>query len=260
MRRYGFRPALRGVVAEPANLDGLDLAIAEVDPRKEKFYPKMKNQLSLGACTAGATAKCFEYDHGRDTGKLMHPLSRLFIYYREREIEHSLGQGDTGAFGSDAFIAAQTSGICDEIHWPYDISTFERPPTKAMLANARTNYVLKKKTNVVPQNGQAIRKVLGNHQFIAFGFTVYESFEKDNLWKEGPGDDPNVMPTPKAGEQVLGGHEIVQVGFLEKYPNHILCSNDWGEQWQKDGHFLFPLPLLANKRMCSDFRTIVRPL
>lgn len=260
-RHYGgFHPSLRGVVADPADLEGLNLAQAEVDPRKEPWYPKMKNQLALGACTAGATSKLFEYDHGRDTKKRMNPLSRLFIYYMERQIEGSLGQGDTGAYGSDAFIAASTTGICSETDWPYHIGTFQTPPTTKMMADAKKNYLLKKATKVVPQTGVAIKKVLGNNQMIAFGFTVYDSFENQSRWFESTGDDPNIMPIPKPGEQVLGGHEIVQVGFLEKYPAHILCSNDWGEEWQKDGHFLFPIKLLENKRMCSDFRTIVRPL
>lgn len=254
-RRYGFRPSLRGVVADPADLDGLT-AVKEWDPRGEHWYPKMKDQLALGACTANAANRVFEADHGQDTGKLFAPLSRLFTYYGERELEGSLGQGDTGAYGSDAFTVASTNGICAETDMPYDISKFEVAPTAKQYADAHKHYLLKKPTKVVPQTESAIKKVLSNKQMIAFGFTVYQSFESN--WTESPGDDPNVMADPTG--QVLGGHEIVQVGFLEKYPAHILCANSWGKGWQKDGHFLFPLKFLTNKRMCSDFRTIVRPL
>lgn len=256
-RRYGFRPALRGVVAEPAELEGLS-AVKEYDPRKKPWYPHVKDQLQLGSCTANAANFNFEADHGQDVGKRFGALSRLWTYYQERSIEGSLGQGDTGAYGSDAFIAASTVGIVAETEVPYDISKFEVAPTPKQLADAKKHYLLKKQTKVVPQNATAIRKVLSNGQMISFGFTVYSSFERQ--WPTAPGDDPNIMPTPQPGEQVLGGHEINQVGFLEKYPDHILCVNSWSPGWQKDGHFLFPLKLLTNTRMCSDFRTIVRPL
>lgn len=257
-RRYGFHPSLRGVVADPADLDGLDEVVKEYDPRTNAWYPKVKDQLALGACTANAANFNFEADHGQDTGKRFAPLSRLFTYYGERKIEGSLGQGDTGAYGSDAFTVASTTGICSEAELPYNIDRFENTPTAKQYSEAKTHYLLKKNTVVVPQTAAAIRKVLGNGQMISFGFTVYSSFEGD--WAEAPGDDPNEMPVPKTGESVLGGHEINQVGFLEKFPDHILCVNSWGSGWQKDGHFLFPLKLLTNKRMCSDFRTIVRPL
>lgn len=252
-RRYGFHPSLRGVVANPADLDGLTV-VKEYDPRKEAWYPHVKDQLKLGACTANAANFNFEADRGQDEKRRAPVLSRLWTYYYERSIEGSLGQGDTGAYGSDAFTVAGTDGIPEEKWWPYNISKFQNEPSAK--AKSEATWFLKKQTKVVPQNEAAIKKVLSNGQMISFGFTVYGSFEGD--WKESPGDDPNIMPNPSG--KVLGGHEINQVGFLEKYPHHILCVNSWNLDWQKDGHFLFPITSLINKRMCSDFRTIVRPL
>lgn len=256
---YGFHPSLRGVVADPANLAGLEeTLVKEYDPRKLSWFPHIKNQIDLGACTANAANFNFEADRGQDEKKRAPVLSRLWTYYYERSIEGSLGQGDTGAYGSDAFTVATVDGIPEERYWPYITSRFQLEPSPT--AKAHATWFLKKQTKVVPQSPSAIHKVLSNKQIISFGFTVYSSFEDDSKWKEGKGDDPNIMPMPKPGEKVLGGHEINQVGFLEKFPDHILCANEWGTDWQKDGYFLFPIIGLQNKRMCSDFRTIVRPL
>ena len=40
-----------------------------------------------------------------------------------------------------------------------------------------------------------------------FGFTVYESFESQAVAKTGD------VPMPRPGEQVLGGHAVLAVGY-----------------------------------------------
>ncbi len=216
----------------------------EVDPRPH--MPPVFDQGQLGSCTANATAACFQYDtilDGKDCGE----LSRLWIYFFERAIEHTLGQGDTGAEGHDAFTVAK-HGIPDETGWPYDISRFEvKPPNVEPRA-----YTLKKPVHAVPQNEEAVRRVLSNRQTIAIGFTVYESFE-------GQWDQEGVMPNPQPGEGVLGGHEVLLCGYLKTYPEHFLVRNSWGPGWGLGGYFLFPRATLLDPNMSSDWRTIVRP-
>lgn len=259
--RYGWRRSLPGLTYPTADVGGLE-AVQEVDPRAK--MPPVFDQGQLGSCTANATAGCFQYDSildGKDCGE----LSRLWIYYFERQIEGTLDQGDCGAMGHDAFTVAK-HGIPDEHLWPYDIGKFEaKPPAAEPRA-----YTLEKDVRAVPQSEAAIDKVLSNDQTVAFGFTVRESFEDESWWRTGQ------MPIPRKGEKILGGHEIDAVGILPAFPDFYLVRNSWNliygivgdhahvteaEQRRKEsGYFLFPKALLLDANTSGDLRTIVRPV
>ena len=66
------------------------------------------------------------------------------------------------------------------------------------------------------------------------------------------------MPIPHPDETVLGGHEVLVVGYLTGEPHYALVRNSWGTSWGLDGYFLMPWGFLLDPRMCSDFRTIKR--
>lgn len=249
IKGYGFRRSL-GLMGEPqANIAGIKVLL-EVDPRKD-LQQWVLNQLQLGSCTSQATSTCFRYDKaldGHDPGQ----LCRLWIYRGERILEGVLGQGDTGAMGHDAFTVAK-HGIPSETDWPYDIATFEHTPPAAAVKDQQY-YVLKKSVAAVPQNLHAFQAVLSNKQTIAFGFTVYESFESSEVARTG------IVPMPQQGEQVLGGHEVLLVGYIKGYPHHALVMNSWGLGWGIKGFFLMPWTYLLDPQLSSDFRTITRPL
>lgn len=248
-RNYGFKPGLPGVLSDPADTDGLTV-LDEVDPRHE--LPPIVDQGQLGSCTANATACVFEYDAKLD-GDHIGPLSRLLIYYGERQIEGTLGQGDTGAYGHDAFIFAAKHGVCRESDWPYDISQFEGPPPAKAIAR-EGYYKLRKRVKAPVQDEATIKSVLSNRQTIAVGFTVYSSFESPEVAQSG------IVPMPKRGEEVLGGHEVVIVGYLKDHPHYFLMRNSWGTGWGIEGYFLMPVAYILNRSLTSDLRTIVRPL
>jgi C1A family cysteine protease len=240
--RFGWKRPLPGLTYPHADTGGLPIA-PEVDPRPH--MPPVFDQGQLGSCTANATAACFQYDSIAD-GKDCGVLSRLWIYYFERSIEHTLNQGDCGAMGHDAFTVAK-HGIPDESRYPYAIPQFEaKPPDVEPRA-----YTLHREVRAVPQIGASIQQVLSNKQTVAFGFTVYESFE--DHWSE-----PGVMPAPQPGEEVLGGHEVLIVGYLKSHPAYALVRNSWGSGWGLGGYFLFPWSSLLDSNIASDFRTIRR--
>ena len=253
----GWRPSLPDPKRAIADTFGIPLR-TEVDPRSD--LPPIFDQGRLGSCTANATAAAFEYDAMLD-GNLTGSLSRLWVYYYERQIEGALGKGDTGARGLDAFKVASEVGIPAESYWPYDIATFEGPPPKQAREVEHT-YKLRKLYSTPPLTRHAFKQVLSNQQTIAFGFVVFESFESSEVAKTG------IVPMPEDGEQVLGGHEVLAVGYLKGEPEYVLVRNSWGSRqstgksWGLDGtgYFLMPWRMILDPTLCGDWTTVRRPI
>lgn len=260
----GWGPGLPDHNRAIADTSGITI-LSEVDPRQE--MPPVFDQLQLGSCTANATAAAFQYDgilDDKDPGR----LARLWIYWQERKLEGSLGQGDTGAEGSDAFKVARTVGIPPETAWPYNpakynvASYFDPKAPPAAAVHAETHYRLTKPVATPPRTEAAFKAVFSNKQTVAFGFTVYESFESSEVASTG------IVPMPAQGEQVLGGHEVLAVGYLKAEPNYALCRNSWGSEqtdgtaWglAGDGYFLMPWQMLLSSQIAGDWTTIQRPL
>jgi C1A family cysteine protease len=248
---YGWKPSLpdpRDILADASELP----IQAEVDPRDE-YMTKVYSQLRLGSCTANTVAAAIDADCivSGENPKLP---SRLWIYALERILEGSSLREDTGAYGRDGYKAARKIGIVPEDDWPYSdkISVWSQDPRQSHLWNDRktTNHPYK----VVPRILSSIKRVLSNKQTIGLGFTVFESFESREVAETG------IMPHPDVtSERMLGGHEVLMVGYLKDEPHHALCRNSWDVHWGIDGYFLMPWSVILDYNLSGDFRTIYRP-
>ena len=67
-------------------------------------------------------------------------VSRLFIYYNERVIEHTV-QEDSGAMIRDGIKTLVKQGVCSERRWPYVIAKFAKKPDAACYKEARDHQV-----------------------------------------------------------------------------------------------------------------------
>ncbi len=73
---------------------------------------------------------------------------------------------------------------------------------------------------------------------------------------------------PGRDEKILGGHEVLAVGYLRSEPEHVLVRNSWGSQqtnrtgWGLDGsgYFLMPWKMILDPNICADWTTIRRPV
>lgn len=237
-RRYGWRPSLHDDRDHAADLAFEGALPPSVDLRGR--MPAVYDQGQLGSCTANAVAACVEYlfkQHGEDFMP-----SRLWIYYWERSYEGTLGQGDTGAYGRDGFKVAHKLGVPPETDFPYDIARFQDPPPTQAQADAGQRKIPNYKA--VRRHESDLKAALAYGQPVAFGFTVYESFEA--IGSDG------IMPLPRRGESILGGHEVTIVGYEH---GSLICRNSWGPDWGDGGHFYMPMRF-ATSANCSDFRTI----
>jgi len=220
-----------------------------VDLRSTPNMPPIEDQGQLGSCTAFGTLRCFNFVD-RMQGFAPFEPSHLFEYYNARKIEGTVGQ-DSGATIRDAVKAAVQFGVIPESELPYNIARFTRKPTAKMYADAKRYQVLEylRVSNSGSAGRQAIQTSLAAGFPVVFGATLYESFEQ-------PGPDPNGMiPMPKPGEQMLGGHCQCIVGY-DDAKHAFLVANSWGTSWALKGYEWMPYAYLTNPNLADDFWTL----
>lgn len=230
---------------------------AKIDLRKA--CPKeVYDQGQIGSCTANAIAGAIEFDLLKQQKTVFTP-SRLFIYFNEREMEHSVTQ-DSGAQIRDGVKSANKLGVCPETLWPYDATPADpntniwpagakpaQKPAPACYAEALKHQVLNYQR--VSRSLSQMKGCLAAGYPFVFGFTVYDSFESPAVAKTG---DLN-MPT--STEAVVGGHAVLAVGY-DDGTQRFIVRNSWGAKWGKKGYFTIPYAYLMTENLSDDFWTL----
>jgi C1A family cysteine protease len=248
--RYGWRPDipdrrdfLYGDIRKPTVEEIIKLP-PSVDLRF--ICSKVEDQGNLGSCTANALVGNLEFIEIKDKVHF-EDLSRLFVYYQERLIENSISS-DSGAELRDGIKTLNTRGICSEKLWPYNISKFRNKPTSDCYTDAAKHVI----TQYARLNTLTDMKTCLSDGFpFVFGFSVYQSFESDEVAKTG------IVPYPKPDEEILGGHAVMAVGYDDKQ-QRFLVRNSWGIGWGIGGYFWIPYTYLINRDLSDDFWTIRR--
>ena len=197
------------------------------------------DQGDLGSCTANAIASGLREYWEKLSEKQFTMLSRLWLYWQERYLEGTVNE-DAGAYVRDGMKVLQKMGCAPEADWPYVITKFkEKPPTKA-TRNARQFKIAEyhRVTNLT-----LLKSALAEGYPVVIGIKVYESFESDQVAQTG------IVPLPKRGEQFLGGHAVLAVGYKDaKYKGQgvVICRNSWSESWGDKGYFYLPYSYFFN--------------
>ena len=212
---------------------------AAVDLRPQ--CPLVYDQGQLGSCSANAIAGAIEFDRIRQKLTDFMP-SRLFIYYNERAMEGTVNS-DSGAQIRDGIKSVNVSGVCPEREWPYDVSRFTARPAAQCYADARKDRALSYAR--VPATLNSMLQCLAAGFPFVFGFTVYESFESDEVAKTG------IVPLPDLNEKPLGGHAVLAVGY-DMAKGLFLVRNSWGDDWGVGGYFWLPFNYAANPNLADD--------
>lgn len=255
---YGWIPDLPDardhLYAVPARV--LTTLPEKIDLRNQ--CPPVYNQGHIGSCTANAIAGAFEFGL-RKQGLTDFMPSRLFVYFNERNVEGTVAT-DAGAMIRDGVQSVVTLGVCSETDWPYDDTAptsdggtwpaearaGQRPADACYTAakeNTATSYQRVNRT--LPQ----LKGCLAAGYPFVFGFSVYESFESQAVARSGN------VPMPRSGEQLLGGHAVLAVGYDDTISRFIV-RNSWGTSWGQDGYFTLPYAFLTERNLSSDFWTI----
>ena len=208
--------------------------------------PLVYDQGQLGSCTGNGIAGALQFDRMKQNLTPDFVPSRLFIYYNERVIEHTV-KTDSGAMIRDGIKSVSKQGVCPEDSWPYDISKFAtKPPARCYKDAAQYKAVQYQR---VLQDVDQMKGCLASGYPFVFGFTVYESFESQSVAQTG------VVPMPAQAEQVMGGHCVVAVGY-DDGPQRFIVRNSWGTAWGMQGYCTMPYAYLTDPNLASDFWTI----
>ena len=220
-------------------------------PTKVNLTPKCPpvfDQGEIGSCTANAIGAAIEFNRIRQRLRQFMP-SRLFIYYNERAMENTIKE-DSGAMIRDGIKSVAHQGVCQETMWPYDPSPFPpnphltKKPTRSCYREALKHTAVRYQR--ISRNLSQMKGCLASGYPFVLGFTVYDSFESDEVTRTGK------VPMPLPREHVLGGHAVLAVGYDDRQ-NYFRMRNSWGRKWGMKGYFTMPYTYLLDENLSDDF-------
>jgi C1A family cysteine protease len=219
--------------------------IPELPPKFDLLdrCPPIQDQLTLGSCVGHGTSFAVQMARRHQGATPDFTPSRLFIYYGARVIEGTSAQ-DCGCEIRDAFKVVANLGAPPEDDWPYDISRYADQPTDQAFTDAKLDVAVQYMS--VPQELTAIKAAIYQGLPVVMGFTVYESFQSNEVARTG------VMPIPQPSERVEGGHCVAWVGWDDD-SKMFLTRNHWGTAWGQKGYFEMPYTIALDPDMSSDF-------
>ena len=243
--RYGWKPDLP---------DHRDHRLSVAPPRGEipalvdlrGGCPPVYDQGQIGSCTANALAALFEYERRKQADLPDARLSRLFLYYNERKLEGTTDQ-DAGAQIRDGIKSLANTGICLESEWPYEPAKFAVEPPPDCYFNAVRDRAIDYAR--VPQTVNEITTCLAAGFPIAFGFSVYDNFESDEVATTG------ILSLPDRSDEPVGGHAVMMCGY-DQAKRLFLVRNSWGAAWGQGGYFWMPYDYALNGDLADDLWTL----
>ncbi|MDP4268312.1 MAG: C1 family peptidase, partial [Bacteroidota bacterium] len=139
-------------------------------------------------------------------------------------------------------------GVCDEKLFPYNESKVKTKPTQACYNDAAPHKII---TYLSISTIDQMKLCLADGFPFVGGISIYPSFETVEVAKTG------MVPLPKSGERLLGGHAICFVGY-DDTKQCFIFRNSWGSSWGDKGFGY--LPYVYAQRLLHDCWVIKREM
>lgn len=207
--------------------------------------PKAYDQKNLGSCGPNTAAGDIQFNQAAQSLPMVMP-SRLFIYYTTRQLMGTTKE-DSGVNNRDMLKALANYGYPAEKNWPYKVRSFAKKPTKAIYSEAAKSKI--KEYLAVPQTLADMKGCLAAGHPIIFGFNVFESIESPEV------DQTGAIPNPQDGEEQLGGHDVLLVGYNDDTGVFDL-RNSWGPRWGLQGYGTISYDYATDPLLAGDFWAI----
>jgi C1A family cysteine protease len=223
-------------------------------------WPAIYDQGNIGSCTANAFCGIFKFLKSQcDSCDENFDPSRLYVYYKERELEANGGPVyDSGAWIIDGYKWVGNNGVCSESSWPYDTTKVNDSPPGNCDDEAKNNTVKGFYQLLLDNNvHNSVSWFLNQDMPIAFAFAVYNSFT--TIGEDGicPLPNPRTYDDPNDPiDSFMGGHEVVIMGYDDDKRLYTV-ANSWGENWGDDGFFYLPYEFLENEKISFDLCVIL---
>lgn len=219
--------------------------VAKLPAKHDRFtdLPPIWNQGRIGSCTAQGILRIYlkvMKKLGYDTT----PLSRLMLYYLEREAERTI-RLDAGAQIRTGIQMLVKYGCCLESEWPYDDTPADprtgnfapeaRPaikPTDVCFKSAQDHQLLVYRS-VAPTLDQVKAALLADHA-VVYGCTMYPGATGPQARLSG------IWPIPNRGERPVGGHAKAFNGYWDDEKQLIGFDNSWDIKWGYQGTGFLP--------------------
>jgi C1A family cysteine protease len=163
-------------------------------------------------------------------------LSPACLYWCTRLLQHDTAE-DAGSDLRTGMKALRKYGVATERAVPYVVGDFARQPPPAAMVDAK-RYAITAYHRLVGLRGVKVALASGAHP--VFGMAVYQGFEDS---RDG------IVPMPGAGEQPLGGHAILCVGYRDDATapggGWLTLHNSWGPDAGDHGAYYLPYAYLT---------------
>ena len=207
----------------------------QVDLRES--FTAIKDQGSLGACSAFAMVGIYEYILKKNHQQL--DLSESFVYYNVRKADHC-EQEDCGSSLYSIIVSMGTDGVCLERLCPYSTNP-DMSPSPEAYADAQTRKIVKV-LNVKPKV-EDIKSAVAQGYPVAISLKIFDSFNADAGFVQRPSDED-------IKEGRFGNHAMIVCGYSDD-ERVFIVRNSWGTKFGDKGYCYIPYSYIADENLLN---------
>ncbi len=221
-------------------------AIIKKDVDMRKMFGPIKDQKTLGACSAFAITSIFEYFLYKKNNNLT-SLSERFLYYNSLYNDGEVKDNGISLF--NAIKSASEKGISKEEYCLYNVNQFNEKPSEEAYTDAQQRVVTKAMN--VKLEHQHIVSALSEGYPVAVSLKIYNSFA------DGFGGFVYKPTEEDYSDGKCGNHAMVICGYSEEDKVYIV-RNSWGRNFGDKGYCYIPFSYIEDSNLCNHACIIVK--